>query len=325
MKKKILPMMTICGILFVTGCGTKVKLKDGEEVVASLKDKQFTAEELFDELKERYGSTVLTNMIDTYIINTEIPDDKDYEESAKAELSSTKAYYEQYNYSWDTVLSYYGFSNDDDFLKASIENNKRSDIITKYVKEKITDDEINEYYEKEIYGDYTVKHILVKPETTSDMSEDEKKEANENAKKKAEEAIEKLNEGTSWSDVVKEYSDDDQTKNDDGNLPAFTNGDYVDSFFEATLELEDGNYTKEPVESTYGYHIIYRVSATEKPSLEKAKEKCLEKIAANKLNNDASLATNTWIEIREKYDLDIADSTIKEDYKKSLTTNQEES
>ncbi len=325
MKKKILPMMTICGILFVTGCGTKVKLKDGEEVVASLKDKQFTAEELFDELKERYGSTVLTNMVDTYIINTEIPDDKDYEESAKAELSSTKAYYEQYNYSWDTVLSYYGFSNDDDFLKASIENNKRSDIITKYVKEKITDDEINEYYEKEIYGDYTVKHILVKPETTSDMSEDEKKEANENAKKKAEEAIEKLNEGTSWSDVVKEYSDDDQTKNDDGNLPAFTNGDYVDSFFEATLELEDGNYTKEPVESTYGYHIIYRVSATEKPSLEKAKETCLEKIAANKLNNDASLATNTWIEIREKYDLDIADSTIKEDYKKSLTTNQEES
>ncbi len=324
MKKKILPIITICGILFITGCGTKVKLKDGKEVVASLKNKEFTAEELFDELKEKYGSVALTNMVDTYIINTEIPDDKEYEEAAKAELSSTKAYYEQYNYSWDTVLSYYGFADDDDFLKSSIENNKRNDIISKYVKEKITEDEINEYYEKEIYGDYTVKHILIKPETKSEMSEDEKKEANENAKKRAEEAIEKLNDGSSWSDVVKEYSDDEQTKEKDGDLPSFTNGDYVDSFFEATLALEDGNYTKEPVESTYGYHIIYRVSATEKPSLEKAKDKCLEKITENKLKNDSNLATNTWIEIREKYEFDIADSTIKENYKKSLNTKQEE-
>lgn len=323
MKKKLLPIVTICGILFVTGCGTKIKLKDGEEVVASLKDKQFTAEELFDELKVKYGSIVLTSMVDSYIIKTEIPDDKDYEENAKAQLTSTKAYYEQYNYSWETVLSYYGFENDDDFLASAIENAKKEDIITNYVKKEISDDEINEYYEQEIYGNYTVKHILIKPDTSSTMSDDEKKEAEETAKKRAEEAIQKLNDGASWSDVVKEYSDDDQTKEDDGNLPAFTNGDYVDSFFKATIDLEDGEYTKEPVESTYGYHIIYRVSATEKPSLEDAKDTCLEKIAQNKLNNDTNLANDTWIKIREEYDFNIADSTINENYKRSLNANEE--
>ncbi len=322
MKKKLLAI-TLCGIVFITGCGTKVKLKDGEEVVASLKDKQFTAEELFDVLKEKYGSTVLTDMVDSYIINKEIPKDKDYEESAKAQLASTKAYYEQYNYSWDTVLNYYGFKNDEEFLTSAIESAKREDIITNYLKKEITDDEIQKYYDEEIYGNYTVKHILIKPETAQDMTDDEKTEANENAKKKAEEAIEKLNDGASWSDVVKEYSDDDQTKEEDGVLPAFTNGDYVDSFFKATIALENESYTKEPVESTYGYHIIYRVSATDKPSLEDAKETCLEKIAANKLNNDANLAMDTWIKIREDYELSIADTTINENYKKSLNAKEE--
>lgn len=322
MKKKLFAI-TLCSIIFLTGCGTKVKLKDGEEVVASLKEKQFTAEELFDALKEKYGSTVLTSMVDSYIIKQEIPEDKDYEENAKAQLASTKAYYEQYNYSWDMVLSYYGFKNDEEFLASTIENAKRDDIVTNYLKKEITDDEIQKYYDEEIYGNYTVKHILVKPETTQDMTDDEKKEANENAKKKAEEAIEKLNDGASWSDIVKEYSDDDQTKENDGVLPAFTNGDYVDSFFKATLALENESYTKEPVESTYGYHIIYRVSATDKPSLEDAKETCLEKIAANKLNNDSNLAMDTWIKIREDYELSIADTTINENYKKSLNTKEE--
>jgi len=318
MKKKLLTLCTIISILMVAGCGTEVKLKDGKEVVASLKDKEFTAEELFDELKEKYGNTVLVSMIDSYIIEKEIESNDDYESQAKAELSSMKQYYEQYGTDWATVLSYYGFSNDDEFLKSYIETNKRTDIVKKYLKEEVEDDEIEKYYEEEIYGDYTVKHILVSVNTTSEMSDDEIKEAKEKAKEKAEEAIQKLNDGEDWKEVVKNYSDDENTKEDEGKLPSFTNGDYVDSFFEATLDLEDGEYTSEPVETTYGYHVIYRVSATDKPSLEDSKDKCLDKIVENKLNNDENLLTNTWIDVREKYELSIADSTIEDAYKKSL-------
>lgn len=318
MKKKLLTLCSIISILLVAGCGTEVKLKDGKEVVASLKDKEFTAEELFDELKEKYGNTVLLSMIDSYIIDTEIESNDEYESNAKAELSSMKQYYEQYGTDWNTVLSYYGFSNDDEFLKSYIETNKRTDIVKKYLKEEVSEDEIEEYYEEEIYGDYTVKHILVSVSTSTDMSDDEIKEAKEAAKAKAEEAIQKLNDGEDWKEVVKAYSDDENTKEDEGKLPSFTNGDYVDSFFEATIDLKDGEYTSEPVETTYGYHVIYRVSATDKPSLEDAKEDCLEKIVENKLNNDENLLTNTWVDIREKYELSIADSTIEDAYKKSL-------
>lgn len=323
MKKKLLILGMIC-TLCVTGCGKDVKLKDGKEVIASLKDKEFTAEELFDELKERYGSSVLVGMMDSYIIDQEISDSSSYEKKANAELASMKAYYEQYNYDWNTVLSYYGFQTDEQFIASYIENAKRTDIVKKYLKEEVTEDEINKYYEEEIYGKYTVKHILINADVNDDMSDDEKKEAEKKAKEKAEEVIQKLNDGESWSDLVKEYSDDDQTKNDDGTLPAFTNGDYVDSFFDATIELEDGKYTTEPIETTYGYHVIYRVSATEKPSLEDAKDDCLDGIVTNKLNNDDQLMNKTWINIRDKYELNIADKTIEKHYKASLNTKKEE-
>lgn len=314
MKKKILMFCTVALLLVLTGCGTKVKLKDGKEVVASLKDKEITAEELFDALKEKYGSNVLVELIDNYIVDTEIKDDKEIESKAKAQLSSMKEYYNQYGTDWSEVLGYYGFKNDDEFLKSMINNLKKETIIKKYLKEETSDDEINEYYEKEIYGDYTVKHILVTVNTNVEDTE----KAKEDALNRAKEAINKLNDGASWGDIVKEYSDDTQTKDGDGLLPSFTKGDYVDSFFNATIALEDGEYTKEPVESTYGYHIIYRVSVSEKPSLEDSKEKVLEGIATNKLANDDKLATNKWIDIREKYDLSIADSTIESAYKKSL-------
>ena len=42
-------------------------------------------------------------------------------------------------------------------------------------------------------------------------------------------------------------------------------------------ELKDGEYTSKPVKSQYGYHIIYRVSAEDKPSLEDSKEEILSK------------------------------------------------
>ena len=46
----------------------------------------------------------------------------------------------------------------------------------------VTEDEINRYYEEEIYGNYTVKHILIKPETKDDISDTEIEEAENKAK-----------------------------------------------------------------------------------------------------------------------------------------------
>ena len=95
----------------------------------------------------------------------------------------------------------------------------------------------------------------------------------------------------------------------------------VEEFFEASVKLEKGKYTKEPVESKYGYHIILKVSSTKKPSLKDSKEKILDEIAETKLNNDQKLYNNTWKEIRESYNLKINDTEVEKAYKKSLASN----
>lgn len=319
MRKKLV-LCSICLLALISsGCGTKVKLSDGKEVVASLEGKDFTAEELFDQLKSKYGSSVLTEMVDNYIIDSEIKDDKEYKSAAEAEIKSMKSYYKEQGQEWNEILSYYGYENDEAIVKAYINNAKKTDIVKNFLKKKVTEDEKKQYYEKEIYGKYKVKHILIKPDSNENSKEDEKKKAKEKALKEAKEVIKNLNDGKKWNDMVKKYSDDESTKKEEGNLPEFTKGEYVDEFFEATLDLKDGEYTKEPVESTYGYHIIYRVSATKKPAMKDAENDILEGIVTNRLSNDDNLANTTWIDIRKSYGFDIKDTTINKSYKKMIS------
>ena len=318
MKKKIL-ILSLCSFLLVcSGCKKSVKLKNGKEVIASVKGKNITAEELFDELKKMYGSSAVINMVDNYIIKKEITDNSKAKEYAAAQVKSLRKQYEDSGSNFDDILAQSGYTESqlkDEFMT---DYNKK-EVAKKFIKKDITDDEIEEYYEKEIYGNYTVKHILITPDATDSDSDEDKNNAKEKAKEKAKEVIKKLDDGEKWEDLVKEYSDDDGSKKNDGLVKNFTKGDVVDEFFNATLDLKNGKYTKEPVESTYGYHIILKVSNTKKPSLKKSKEKILEAIATNKMNNDTNLYDTTWVNIRKKYKLNITDTTVNKAYKKSIS------
>ena len=70
------------------------------------------------------------------------------------------------------------------------------------------DDEIKKYYDEKVMGDITGSHILIEVKTTDSMTEDEKRTVKDDALNKAKEAITKLNEGKSFAEVSKEYSDD---------------------------------------------------------------------------------------------------------------------
>lgn len=64
----------------------------------------------------------------------------------------------------------------------------------------------------------------------------------------------------------------------------------VDEFFEAALALNVGEYSKEPVKSEYGYHIILKTAQKEKPTLESVKEEVIETLAEEKINSDDTLS-----------------------------------
>jgi len=322
MKQKLL-IMSLCGLLvFSTGCGHKVELQDGKEVVASIDGKKFTAEDLFNDLKKEYGTNTLINMVDDFIADTTIEDSDEAKEYAKSQVENMKYQYELYGYDFNDVLSQYGYQSEEDLIEVYEKTYKKEQVVKKYLKQnKVTDDEIQKYYDEEIYGDYNAKHILIKSTATDNMSDEEKTAAEEAAKAKAEEVIKKLDEGAEWSTLVSEYSEDTGSVDSDGLIENFTKNDVVDEFFNAVVSLEDGKYTTTPVKSTYGYHVILRVSATEKPTLKDKKDEILDALVENYLSNDENLYDNTWEEIRESYNLEINDSTIKNNYETIISGN----
>lgn len=314
-KKLTLLGVTMCSVLLLTtGCGEVAKLKDGKEVVGKIKGYTVTAEDLYAELKEQGGSRVFVNMIDDYIANKEIKSNEDAEDYANSQIEAYKSQYEQQGQDFNEVLVSSGYKNEQQFRDELILSYKKDKVVENYLKDELTDDEIQNYYEENIFGDMTVRHILIKPDTETDASDEDQEKAEEKAKKEAENIIKKLDKGEKFEDLAKEYSDDEGTKEDGGLLENFSKDSVVTEFWDASVKLKDGEYTKEPVKSEYGYHVILRVSQKAKPKLKEVKDTIEETLVANKLSADTTLKTTTWVNIRKKYNLNIEDSEIKDGY-----------
>lgn len=317
-KKKLLICLISLGVLATTGCGKIPKLENGEEVVASLDGKNFTANDLYNELKKQGGSSVLVNMIDTFITNQEITDSKEAEEYAASLIKQYKLSYKQNGADFEAALISNGYANEDEFKKVIATDYKKSEIAKKYIKADITDDELKDYYDNHISDELSVKHILIAPEVSDNATDEEKTNAENAALEKAKNLIEQLNNGADFDTLAKENSSDDATKDNGGVINNVVKEGYVTEFWNAAYALENGKYTTEPVKTQYGYHIIYKVSHTKKKSLDEMKDTLYNKIVSEKISNDSSLEQKTWVKIREKYNLAINDSTIDSTYKSSI-------
>ena len=318
-KKKIFALVLVA-TLMLTGCGKIATLKNGEEVVAKLDGKSITAEDLYDELKKQGGAITLTNMIDAFVVNKEIKTDDDAKSYADAQLSSYKKSYQSYGQDFNAALTSAGYADENEFKDELILEYKKNIVTENYVKDELTDDEIQKYYDDNIYGDIEARHILISPNNKDDMTDDEKDKAEEKAKKEAEDIIKKLDEGEDFANLAKEYSDDEGTASKGGKLTV-TYGSVVDEFWDGVNELKDGEYSKEPVKSEYGYHIIYRIKQKEKPKLDDVKDDVIDKLTEEKINNDSTLQTRALVALRKKYNLEISDDELKKSYDNSINSS----
>lgn len=326
-KKKIFALVLIVALM-LTGCGNVATLKNGEEVVAKLKGKSITAEDLYGELKKQGGAVTLTNMIDAFVVNKEIKTDDDAESYADSQLSSYKQSYKSYGQDFNAALTAAGYTDENDFKDELILEYKKNIVTENYVKDELSDSEIQKYYDENIYGDIEARHILISPNTKDDMTDDEKTEAEKKAKKEAEDIIKKLDKGEKFEDLAKKYSDDEGTASEGGKLTV-TYGSVVDEFWEGANELKDGEYSKKPVKSEYGYHIIYRIKQKAKPELKEVKNDVIDQLTQEKISNDSTLQTKALMALRKKYNLEISDDELKKSYENSvnsaLSTNQNSS
>jgi len=290
MKKKLLLILLSGGILLtLTGCKQIPKLSNGEEIIASINGRDFTANELYNELKSQGGTSILVNMVDDFIIKQEVTDNKDAKDYAEALIKQYKASYKAAGEDFNAALISSGYENEAAFKEVLMNDYNRNTVTQKYLKEKVTEDDLKKYYDEHVSDELSVKHILIAPNVKDSATKDEKTKAEEEALKKAKEIIEKLNNGESFDTLAKENSDDEATKNNGGIINNVVKEGYVTEFYEAAHKLENGKYTSEPVKTEYGYHIIYKVSHTEKQSFDSIKDTLYEKVINQQLKADTNL------------------------------------
>ncbi len=301
----------------ITADRPMAKLANGQEVFAKIDGKDFTAEELYNKLRDLGGFESSLDLIDSYIANEEIGRTEEALDNAANQVAQYKFQAEQSGQKWSDIYQQNGFATEELVFEYFLSNYQRQETAKKFIIEKLTTKEIDDFYKTEIFGDITAKHILIIPDVTDSMDATEKSQKESEALALAKEIIEKYNNGTEWNDLVQQYSDDTGTLATNGELTFNKIGQSaVDpAFFEASLKLANGEITKDPVRSQFGYHIILKVTQKEKPSKEASLETIQKTLAEQKLSATERAYADTWASIREEYNLEIFDGVLKQAYK----------
>lgn len=148
-------------------------------------------------------------------------------------------------------------------VQAQIETAKQQIIRNAYleqqVEEKMTEDKLQAAFKEQVADipdveEVKAAHILVEDEET------------------AKNIIAQLNDGGDFAELAKENSTDGTAQNG-GELGYFAKADVVPEFAEAAFDLKEGAYTKEPVKTQFGFHVIRLDEKRQrpKPTFEQAK------------------------------------------------------
>ena len=130
-----------------------------------------------------------------------------------------------------------------------------------------TDAQLQAAYQEQVKGvdthEYKARHILVKDEA------------------QAKDIIAQLGKGGNFAALAKKYSLDPGSKDTGGDLGDwFPGSSMVPEFGAALATLKKGEYTKEPVQSKYGWHVIQLedVRSQPAPTFEQMHEKLAEQM-----------------------------------------------
>lgn len=185
---------------------------------------------------------------------------------------------------------------DDANFKAQMAFNRARTLHNNYFQSNalnsITEEEMKTRYEIEVKGiepqpEIRARHILVKTE------------------EEAKAIIVELDGGADFVELAKTKSTGPSGPQG-GDLGYFGRGQMVPEFEVAAFDLEKGSYTKEPVKSQFGFHIIFKEDArdSQPPSYEEVKGQVRQALAREKyfkLTQDA----------RAKFKIEVLDEDLK--------------
>lgn len=222
---KIISLLSFIFLLTIVACSSKKK-----QVVAEVGDEKI----YLDDFEKQYMKTV--NNLDT-AKNSDMKKRQEFLALLVKFKLKVKDARER------GLLKSEDIQND---LKQYKENFLTSFLIDKEIVEPM----IKDLYEKKEY-EVRASHILINLPQQNFTPDDSIK-----AYQKAADALAKLKNGVPFSEVAVEFSDDQSAKQNGGDLYYFTAGMTVPEFEDAIYKLKVGDYTKEPVRTQFGLHIV---------------------------------------------------------------------
>ncbi|WP_246938851.1 peptidylprolyl isomerase [Bacillus pinisoli] len=255
MRRYLLALALSIGVLALTACNNDAEGADSEVIVESDAG-SITKEEFYQAMKERYGEQVLRELVYGTVLSEkyEVTD-----EEVQKEIDTLK---EQYGDQFPMLLQQSGFKSEDQLKKTLRVGLLQEKLAMKDIE--VTEEEIQEHYDA-LKPEIKASHILVADEET------------------AKEVKKKLDEGAEFEKLVEEYSTDTGTVPAGGDLGYFGSGVMDPAFEEGAYSLEVGEVS-EPVQSSFGWHIIKLTDRKELEPLEDMKASIEEELGRSKVD-----------------------------------------
>ena len=283
-----------CLIMFLMGVFSK-------DIVATVNGKKITAQTIYEKAKKVDGLSLMISEIDKAILDDMYTLTEKEEEEAKDEADYYIEYYTAMGYTEEDFLEGNGFSNYEEFLEDIKSSKKSNKYLYQYLEGKLEEGAVQKYYDenKDSIETYDSEHILVK---VSDTVTDEQ------ALALANEIIAKLNEGKTFSEIVEEYGD--KIIHEELGFQGKT-ASLEQPYIDELVALEDGAYSKTPVRTSYGYHIVHRLSTS---TIDDLRETIIETLSTDLLTEDSNLTYKAFVELRKEKGLEIQDEELKKKY-----------
>lgn len=317
MRKKALYVIAVLALFITTACGNP-KIKNGEEVVAKINGKEYTADELYKELKGQYGYNTIINWIDSTIAEKEVETTDEINAYVDEAIEFYSYYAESYGMTLPNFAASYlglnGIESEDDLREYILKDRKITIAIQNQVASKIKDSEVESFYNENYKTVYTYRDIII---TNDDDAKDKIEEIKKALKdKKGDDLIDE------FTSLAKKYSTDANASK--GSLVEGATKNKVDSSVWKKLEdLDDKEYSKDAIETDAGYHIILRISKDKAKDLKDVKDEIKASIAQSQLEANQYLSYDILTELRNKYKITFFDKDLKDNYNDYLKELEE--
>lgn len=219
MKRAFWGLIAILSMFYIASCSSS------NNVVAEFGNNQIT----YDELKAAYEKNLSEEEKDSTISDDSLKEFADLYVNYKMKLR-------------DAVVR--GFDKDPE-IQQEIEDYTKT-VGVPYIEEKyIIDQGLKKLYDERKI-EKRVSHILLR---THGKNADSLKQI-------ANDLVKRIQNGESFEKLAKEYSEDQYTKNQGGDIYWITAGQTIPEFDRAVYKTKKGELYPEPIKTNYGYHII---------------------------------------------------------------------